>query len=531
MANWNNPTLTSSYTNFVTEVKDRDLDCAKGLDPANVTVTNPVANMIRWDSANNKWQKYNGSTWADLTTTYAIAISGAAGAVPWSGITSKPTTLSGFGITDAQGLDSDLTAVAGLSTTGLIARTGSGTASTRSITAPAAGITVSNADGVSGNPTLALANDLSALEGLGSTGLACRTAADTWAQRTIVAGSTKISITNGSGVSGNPSVDVSEANLTLGSMGGTVGTTQIADDAVTYAKIQNITVTDRLLGRDTAGAGNTEELTVGGGIEFTGSGGIQTSAFTGDVTKSAGGTALTIPNDTVTYAKIQNVSATDRLLGRSTAGAGDVEEIICTSAGRAIIDDVDASAQRTTLGLGTIATQDASNVSISGGTITASVVTLSSETATTSGTSHDITSIPSGVKSIKVLLDGVSWSGSAGLVVQIGDSGGVETTGYSSTGGVLSGTAVTSTNDTTWFRVVLTGIASQTVHGVVDLCLQDSTNNVWIMKSMAHNDTGTNLHFGSGRKALSATLDRVRLTTTNGTDTFDAGSFSIQYMF
>lgn len=104
------------------------------------------------------------------------------------------------------------------------------------------------------------------------------------------------------------------------------GVVTIANDAVTFAKMQNIT-TDRLLGRDTAGTGDVEELTATGGIEFTGTG-IQTSAFTGDVTKSAGGTALTIANDAVTYAKIQNVSAASRLLGRgSAAGAGDVEEI------------------------------------------------------------------------------------------------------------------------------------------------------------------------------------------------------------
>ena len=72
----------------------------------------------------------------------------------------------------------------------------------------------------------------------------------------------------------------------------------------------------------------------------------------------------------ITYAKIQNVTATDKVLGRSTAGAGDVEEIACTAAGRAILDDADASAQRTTLGLGTIATQNANNVTISGGAVT-----------------------------------------------------------------------------------------------------------------------------------------------------------------
>ena len=85
--------------------------------------------------------------------------------------------------------------------------------------------------------------------------------------------------------------------------------------------------TDRLIGRDTVGTGIMEQLTVGGGMEFTGSGGVQTSAFTGDVTKTAGGTVQTIPNDTVTFAKFQNIT-TARLLGRYTAGSGDMEEVI-----------------------------------------------------------------------------------------------------------------------------------------------------------------------------------------------------------
>ncbi|WP_428936919.1 hypothetical protein [Fontivita pretiosa] len=76
-----------------------------------------------------------------------------------------------------------------------------------------------------------------------------------------------------------------------------------------------------------------------------------------------------IQDGAVTYAKIQDVSATDRLLGRQSAGAGNVEEIVCTAAGRALLDDPDAAAQRTTLGLGTIATQSANNVVITGGSI------------------------------------------------------------------------------------------------------------------------------------------------------------------
>lgn len=78
---------------------------------------------------------------------------------------------------------------------------------------------------------------------------------------------------------------------------------------------------------------------------------------------------LLISAGLLTYAYIQNVSATDKLLGRSSAGAGSIEEIACTAAGRALLDDADAGAQRTTLGLGTIATQAANSVSITGGAI------------------------------------------------------------------------------------------------------------------------------------------------------------------
>ena len=87
----------------------------------------------------------------------------------------------------------------------------------------------------------------------------------------------------------------------------------------------------------------------------------------GDITVSGSGSTWTIDNNAVTYAKIQDVSATDRLLGRSTAGAGDIEEITCTAAGRAILDDADAAAQRTTLGLSTMALQASDSVSITGG--------------------------------------------------------------------------------------------------------------------------------------------------------------------
>lgn len=203
----------------------------------------------------------------------------------------------------------------------------------------------------------------------GQSDVVADTATDTL---TLVAGS-NVTITTNAGTdtitiaaSGGGVSDGDKGDITISGSGTTY---TIDNDVVTFAKMQNI-ATDRLLGRDTASSGDPEELTVSGGLEFTGSTGIQRSALTGDVTASAGSNSTTIANDAVTYAKMQDVSATNKILGRSTAGAGNVEEIDCTAAGRALLDDADATAQRTTLGLGTLATQSGTFSGTSSGTNT-----------------------------------------------------------------------------------------------------------------------------------------------------------------
>lgn len=130
-------------------------------------------------------------TWA-LRTTVA----------PASGLTiTNPAGIAG-NITFA--LANDLAALEGLAGTGIACRTAADTWAQRTLTAPAAGLTITNPAGVAGNPTFAFANDLAALEGLAGTGIAVRTAADTWAQRTITGTTGEIDVTNGNGVSGNP---------------------------------------------------------------------------------------------------------------------------------------------------------------------------------------------------------------------------------------------------------------------------------------------------------------------------------------
>ncbi|MCK1459234.1 hypothetical protein IVB34_12800 [Bradyrhizobium sp. 2] len=116
-------------------------------------------------------------------------------------------------------LDPDLQAIAALAGTGLLVRTGTNAWSVRTLTAPAAGITITNPAGIVGNPTFALANDLSALEALSGTGIARRTGTDAWSVGTAIANSELATMLNNTfkgNVSGSTAVpsDLTAAQMT-----------------------------------------------------------------------------------------------------------------------------------------------------------------------------------------------------------------------------------------------------------------------------------------------------------------------------
>jgi len=130
---------------------------------------------------------------------------------------------------------------------------------------------------------------------------------------------------------------------------GAVDTAQLADGAVTTAKVDAAGLSTAAIANDAITADKIADDAVT-------SAQLATDSVTADAIASGQVGTDELAAAAVTYAKIQNVSATDKLLGRSTAGAGSVEEITCTAAGRALLDDADAAAQRSTLGLGTLST-------------------------------------------------------------------------------------------------------------------------------------------------------------------------------
>jgi hypothetical protein len=146
---------------------------------------------------------------------------------------------------------------------------------------------------------------------------------------------------------------------------------------------------------------------------------------------------------------------------------------------------------------------------------------------TASGTSVDFTGIPSWAKRITVMFNGVSTNGSSDHLFQLG-AGSVTTTGYLGASSRLVSATAATTNYTTGFGLNYGGGAGATIlHGSIVFTIVSS--NIWVGAGnfAASNQNATNINAGS--ITLSGTLDRVRITTVNGTDTFDAGTINISF--
>jgi hypothetical protein len=160
-------------------------------------------------------------------------------------------------------------------------------------------------------------------------------------------------------------------------------------------------------------------------------------------------------------------------------------------------------------------------------TATNAVNTLVTAQASTSGVSIDFTSIPSWVKRITVMLNGVSTSGTSIPLIQLGDSGGIENTGYSAVAGASTSAGLWGTS-TAGFPVGASSIstAANILYGSMTFTTLGS--NAWVGQGCFYASSGYSMS-ASGAKSTSDTLTQIRITTTNGTDTFDAGTINILY--
>jgi hypothetical protein len=157
-----------------------------------------------------------------------------------------------------------------------------------------------------------------------------------------------------------------------------------------------------------------------------------------------------------------------------------------------------------------------------------SAITSGTAVASTSGTSFTFASIPSWVKRITLMFSQVSTNGASNPLMQLGTSSGITTSGYTAgatylgpTNGIDTYTAGFGFNSAS---------STNSFHGSLVFSLLNSSTNIWVLSGVILMTGSSNFTYQmSGRVALSATLDRVRVTTVNGTDTFDAGSINILY--
>lgn len=155
------------------------------------------------------------------------------------------------------------------------------------------------------------------------------------------------------------------------------------------------------------------------------------------------------------------------------------------------------------------------------------VFTTNAVTATTSGTEKIITGIPAWAKRVTIVFQQVSLSGTANLLIQAGTSSGATTSGYAG-GAAQAGASPGNATSTVGLQLSSSSTAASTHTGIATFTLLDAASNTWVGSSNSTRSDGYG-QVGNTVIALAAALDRIRFTTTNGTDTFDNGSINVLY--
>lgn len=147
---------------------------------------------------------------------------------------------------------------------------------------------------------------------------------------------------------------------------------------------------------------------------------------------------------------------------------------------------------------------------------------------TTGGTAINFTGVPSTVKKMTIMLYNLSTNGSDNILLQLRDSGGVETSGYL---GCTQADGTSGSNYTSGFQACVSVDAAHTFHATLTLTLIDSATNLWAFTTVCgkSNSTSAGAQYGAGSKALSAALDGFTITTSGGVNTFDSVNVNVLY--